>query len=234
MNYEVDRLDNKIDATERSIRTDFETADNALHEEITNVDHNIRQDMTSRDDNLQQQITDVSKDLKQFVVDSSNMITKHINNISSNIHDVISDTSALIWGYIDNTSNAIVDYVKISDTSLKNYSDIEDNKLKLRIENVSSKLIDVSNALNRLIGTDDVTTAIDTFREIEEFLKAYSNKDSLSALLQTNSATDKAYADSILQRFKEYIEDYILDGSTDIINKIYNTSNDIVHFIQDV
>ena len=41
------------ESTERSIRTDFETADNALHEEITNVDHDIRQDMNSRDDNLQ-------------------------------------------------------------------------------------------------------------------------------------------------------------------------------------
>jgi hypothetical protein len=53
MNYEVDRLDNKIDATERSIRTDFETADNALREEITKVNHDIRQDMNSRDDDLQ-------------------------------------------------------------------------------------------------------------------------------------------------------------------------------------
>jgi len=85
--------------------------------------------------------------------------------------------------------------------------------------------------LNKLIGVGDVTSAIDTFQEIEEFLKTYTNKDTLTNLLKNNSDNDKAYADSILQRYDEYIKNYISDGSTDIYNYINNTSSAIVWWV---
>lgn len=56
-------------------------------------------------------------------------------------------------------------------------------------------LIDsLTNSLNTLIGTGDVTSVIDSFNEIKAFLDSYSNTSNLSSILQTLESNIKAWS----------------------------------------
>ena len=69
----------------------------------------------------------------------------------------------------------------------------------------------VNEQINKILGTDDISSTIDSLKEIESFLKDFTNSDTLKALLDTKAN-------------KTYVDTTIANTNTDIANK-YNQIN---------
>lgn len=63
----------------------------------------------------------------------------------------------------------------------------------------------VSEQINKILGTDDITSTIDSLKEIETFLKDFTNSDTLKALL--DGKADKTYVDTSDNAIKQSITD---------------------------
>lgn len=65
--------------------------------------------------------------------------------------------------------------------TLSNYNDTE---IKAKTDALQTSLDALKSRLDTLVGSGDVTTAIDTFNEIEAFLQGVTNTQTLTGLLQ--------------------------------------------------
>lgn len=121
---------------------------------------------------------------------------------------------------LENITNRFADYY----TKLQTYNQTEiDNKVQA-----------VRNALDTLIGTNDVTTAIDTFNEIKSFLADYSNnggdlKDIIDALetavktWTTNNFVEQANLYNNIYNKTEVYTKSEIDGKVQTINNTFGS-----------
>ena len=63
----------------------------------------------------------------------------------------------------------------------------------------------IDKQINKILGTDDISSTIDSLKEIEAFLKDFTNSDTLKALLDTKA--NKTDVDNAIANINDSIED---------------------------
>lgn len=86
----------------------------------------------------------------------------------------------------------------------------------------------IDEQINKILGTDDITTTIDSLKEIEAFLKDFTNSDTLKALLDTKA--NKTDVDNAIANINASIEDkYKKSNPNDEEGNVVDT-NTIISF----
>lgn len=144
-----------------------------------------------------------------FVIDEHYVHTdnNYSNEDKTKLHDL--PTNVALTQLLNDITNRFASYY----TKQETYNQTEiDNKVKA-----------VSDALNTLIGTDDVTVAIDTFNEIKDFLADFDNTEDLKDLFDAIELSIKNWADlRFVQTSHLYDNIY---NKLEVDNKILQVSN---------
>lgn len=80
----------------------------------------------------------------------------------------------------------------------------------------------IDEQINKILGTDDITTTIDSLKEIETFLKDFTNSDTLKALLDTKA--NKTDVDNAIANINADIANKYEQINADVADK-YKKSN---------
>lgn len=220
-----------------AIKTDIETvkkniinntdsiyrADVKREEEYTILDHKIHY-VDNKFDVYSSQNNEIISKIKSSIIDNSNLIK---------------DCAAKLDSYIKESDKYFNSFVSLlndrKDKVLTNK--VYDVNLGKDQDEINKVVYTTKNALDKLIGTDDVTTAIDTFNEVTKFLANYSAANPLQSIIDNvvKTITDditikiKNVSSSVTDLTTKITENVaaIKDIKVDIQNQITKEANDV-------
>ena len=198
---------------------------------ITRAESGIRFDLNMLSAKHDTDLEHMDFEHRHYIDDVSWEITKYINNTSDAIVHAMHDLNKNILNQVI-TEDKLNEYVDKRDNLIRlDFADA-DAILRRRIENVSSLLNDTTETIETLIGPN-VTSTIDTFKEIEEFLKTIDNKETLVEMLKSMQDDYSDIVDDKLDNYDADIKQYILNSSTAILKELSDTSNAITKEFND-
>lgn len=220
-----------------AIKTDIETVKkniinntDSIHrvdvkreEEYTILDHKIHY-IDTKFDIYSSQNNEIISKIKSSITDNSNLIKDCAAKLDSHIKESDKYFNSFVSLLNDRKDKVLTN--KIYDVNLGKDQD-EINKV----------VYTTKNALDKLIGTDDVTTAIDTFNEVTKFLANYSAANPLQSIIDNvvKTITDditikiKNVSGSVTDLTTKITENAaaIKDTKVDLQNQITKEANDV-------
>ena len=140
------------------------------------------------------------------------------NIIDFNTIHIITKSSKYIYALIDSNENLILGILR------SNYHIVYGNGIPDEVKDY------IDNQINKILGTEDISSTIDSLKEIENFLKDFSNSDTLKALFDRQNSK----IEDVLKRSNPNSEDGGIVNTKDIMSfvkskkyyKVLTDSND--------
>ena len=258
-------LDTKIDAVDTKLNNHIVDEQNDIIEVTKKIANNVNDIIGIKTviENVKKDIIANTNAINKEVVDSTardNIINNQINDIKANfskhinkyaeqfdyIVENINDNRRLITQYYSRLKDCETDISKhltnfnllVNDTKDKVLANkVYDGELKKNQDEINKVVFTTKTALDKLIGADDVTTAIDTFNEVTKFLANYSAANPLQSIIDNvvKTITDditikiKNVSGSVTDLTTKITENAaaIKDTKVDLQNQITKEANDV-------